>query len=297
MGEVWRVETDTGLLALKSLFSWADYPDRPADVEVQLAAADAGVRLPRPLLAGDRAVIDASGGRYRAYEWAELGPRLPVPLTTDVAGEAGRTLGVIHSLGLPLEDTAAPGDDPVDDWYRTPPSKDRLVSLVRAGMGEARPWAPVVIAMLGAIDELLAAVAGGSGELTVCHRDFTVENVLPAVDGDGLVVIDWENAGPLGADQELAAAVLEFATGAGAVDEAAANAFLVGYQRAGGTAHIEGATSFATVVYTALNYMRVLMEQSMEDDGHREFADATLLDELTRYLPNLMAVLPALAAR
>lgn len=300
MGEVWRVETRDGRFALKALFSWADYPERPADIDVQLAAAAAGVPIPRPVLVGGGGgvgVVEVDGGRFRAYEWVDLGRPLAAPVPVATAAEAGDILGRIHALGLPLEATAAPGDHMVDEWYRTPPSKDRLVALARAGSGEGRSWAPIVIAMFGAIDELLAQVGGEVAEPIVCHRDFGLENVLPAADGSGLVVLDWENAGPLPPDQELAAALLEFSTGAGTVDREAVDAFLAGYARGGGTAVIHGPSSFAMAVYTALNYCRVLMEQSLDDDRHRDFAETTLLDVLGRYLPNLMAALSVLASR
>ena len=76
-GWIWKVATDSGLYAVKQLQDWVDAPEVPFDVEVQLAAARAGVALPRPVLTPEgKAVVNG----VRAYEWLELGGELAVPV-------------------------------------------------------------------------------------------------------------------------------------------------------------------------------------------------------------------------
>lgn len=323
MGEVWRVDTEVGAFAVKALFPWADVPARPADLAVQLAARRAGVPLPRPVVSPTGDAVVAFGGRaHRAYEWVELGPRWTGPAPADLAAEAGAHLGRIHGLAWPVPAPADGGGDPVDAWYREAPSKDRLAALARAGEAGARPWSYALIASFGLIDELLvtadlfapsplapATPRIGSGrqpgtragseagrDLTdaiVSHRDFHRDNVLPRAGGAGLVVIDWENCGPVDPAQELASAVVEVATGAGRCDGEVAAAFVAAYRGTGGGARISGGPCFAMAVCTTLNYVVVLADQALSGDAQAEvILDELLLDRL----PNLAIALPQLVA-
>lgn len=308
MGEVWKVDLAGGPVAVKALLPWADAVERPADIDVQLAAAAAGVELPAPLLDGEgRAVVAVDGRRYRAYEWVDLDDELDPPLDADLAREAGAQLGRIHALGLPVPAPADDGESPVDRWYRAPPSKDRLVALARAGTSDARHWSYALIASFGMIDELLAAVGfvtespvappaatpiAGAGPAVLSHRDFSLRNVIPRRADGRLVVIDWENAGPIDPDQELAAALVDLATSRGTAAPEAVAGLLDGYRSAGGCAVMAGGPSFRMAVCTTLNYLVVLAEQALSDDPYAEVEIDGLLGAA---LPNLASVVPPLA--
>lgn len=265
MGEIWRVETDDGRAwAVKSLFEWAESDPRPPDLELQAAAAAAGIRLPAPRTAPDgRAVIDLA----RVYEWAELRP-IERPFDDEVLAEAGTILGTLHSLALPPR----PGEV-VDEWYLQAPSADELTHLVDRARRAERPWAAALQDHLPRLVELAELVAESSlaaDDVIVCHCDLTPDNVFRAAGGDALLVVDWENAGPLSAEAELGMTISSWA----APDRW--RAFLDGYEAAGGPATLRGPASFATSVATVLNYLRVLVDHSLEDGKHRAFAEPQL---------------------
>ena len=265
MGELWRVETSDGRRwAVKALFDWAPEDPFPPDVAFQRAAAGLGIHLPAPRVAPDgRAVVD----RTRVYEWVDLAPPLPRPVDAATVAEVGGVLGRLHALAL----APAPGDE-VDEWYVTAPSRSDLAALAERAAGAGRPWAAALARHLPELGDLSDLVAGApplEGDVIVCHRDLTPDNAFRPAGGGPLLVLDWENAGPMSAEAELAMTVADWAP----EDPAP---LLRAYAEAGGTATIRGASSFVTSVATTLNYLGVLVDQSVEDDGHRAFADRLL---------------------
>ena len=265
MGELWRLRTVEGASwAVKTPFAWADPEASGRDVVLQDAAAAAGIRLPAPRRSLDgRIVVDG----VRVYEWIDL---VPLPSSPDEATleEVGRILGTLHALALP----PAPGEE-VDDWYRSAPALDVLPALADAGRRVGRAWAEPLrqrLALIDSLGTLVRVAPPRTDDVIVCHRDFTADNVFQRVGGGPLVVLDWENAGPLSAEAELAATVATWCA------SSSPDALLAGYAAGGGTATISGSASFATNVATRLNYLRVMAEQSLADDVHRPFADAAV---------------------
>jgi hypothetical protein len=111
MGEVWRLETIRGAWAVKWRFPWGPVQPRPADIGVQLAAAAAGIPLPAlALTPAGEAVAQIGSHHVRVYEWADLARPAEPPVGDWTAAEAGRLLGVLHSLALPAT-------EPDDPWY------------------------------------------------------------------------------------------------------------------------------------------------------------------------------------
>jgi aminoglycoside phosphotransferase (APT) family kinase protein len=114
------------------------------------------------------------------------------------------------------------------------------------------------------------------GPARLCHRDIDPSNVMPLA-GDGpYVVLDWENAGPLAADAELASALHIWCAGAGVVRLDSAQSFLEGYRAAGGDADLDPRRSWSMAVSTGVNFLSVMAEQAMADDEHRSFAEGQL---------------------
>lgn len=276
MGEVWRLETDTGTWAVKVMFRWNTPPARPPDAVVQEAAAASGVRLPRHVRTpmGD-VVVRAAGRSVRAYEWVDFTEPVAPPLGTGVLADAGWLLGRIHSLefGTPSE--------PVEPWYTTPPTRREWEAIVDRARAADATWASLVESNVDAMVDLDALTAGAPRTVIVGHRDFDPSNVLPRR-GDGqLVVIDWENAGPIPADWELGGALENWVTAVGAADVAPlVESFLGGYRRGGGTAEIAGPASFRSTTTAFCNYIRVLTGLVLDDP-----------DEAPHALPQLTNIL------
>jgi hypothetical protein len=271
MGEIWRLETSTGPWAVKRLFH--PTPDgTPGDVRLQAAAAGVGIRLPEVRTGpGGKVVV----GGTRVYRWADLGPSMATPVDAATAEAAGGILGRLHALALPPD----PGDE-VDGWYLEAPDDVRWLDLAdRADAAADRaPWRDALRRRLPRLRELSSFVAGAdpsrAADLIVCHCDFTPANVFRAASGDDprLVVVDWENAGPLSAEAELAMSLTAW------VGIDGAPAFLAGYRAGGGTASVRGAASFAVDVATVVNFVACMVEQALEtdDEGHRAFSEARL---------------------
>jgi Ser/Thr protein kinase RdoA (MazF antagonist) len=284
MGEVWRLETSSGRWAVKWLFPWVPADPRPADVALQLAAAAAGIPLPRPVLAADGTAIAVAGGRpARVYEWVDVGPPPPAPVPPAIAADVGWLLGTLHGLGL-----AAGG--PADSWYTRVQPDDYWDGLIRRAAAAAAPWAGRLAAARGLITALSAQVTPPSpaAPLLLCHRDFNPDNLLPAGPDGRLTVLDWENAGPLSPGRELGYAVFTWCAGGGRFDTAAADALVSGYAAAGAVPAL-GADTFATAIATHLNVLHVMTEKWLTEPGDRDYAAAMIADVLDEYLADLRA--------
>ena len=130
-GFIWKLETERGAYAVKRLQPWIEDERRPFDIDVQLAAADAGIPLPRPVLTPDGAAIVE---RTRVYDWVDVGEQLTEPVTVDVAREAGGLLGRLHVLDLPVSDA-------YDPWYDTPPARPLWDDVVHRARAAGMSWA------------------------------------------------------------------------------------------------------------------------------------------------------------
>lgn len=287
MGEVWRLETSRGAWAVKCQFPWGPAQPRPADVGVQLAAAAAGIPLPAPVLtpAGE-AVTGIGSHRVRVYEWADLARPAEPPVTDRTAAEAGRLLGVLHSLALPAT-------EPDDPWYAEVRPPGDWVALADRAAAAGMAWAGRLAGAQGRIAGLSARadVPRPRDQRIVCHRDFNPDNVIPASSGDHLVVLDWENAGPLDPACELGYALFAWSAGRGRISTSAATALLDGYTAGLGADPALGPGMFTAAIATHLNVLFVMAEQAMAEPGHRDYCERQLyglldhdLDDLARFI-------------
>ena len=139
----------------------------------------------------------------------------------------GSLVAQLHGLAIAVDEPVArrPGDDG-DDWS----------SLAAVGASRHAPWASVIAENLQSLQRA-AAVADSAvdhEQRIGSHRDLNAHNVL--FDGDRLVLVDWDAAGPASARAERAEySVLWAYTADGAYDIDTAVAFLRGYCDAGGT--------------------------------------------------------------
>jgi Ser/Thr protein kinase RdoA (MazF antagonist) len=130
------------------------------------------------------ALAELGSGPVRVYEWVEVG--MPERrLEPEVVGEL---VASIHRVEVPAA-------GPVDPWYVAPVGEPAWRDLVRR-LREAR--APFVDRLEAVVPEVLDAEAllVATEAVQTCHRDLWADNIL-RTPADGLVVLDWENSGPL----------------------------------------------------------------------------------------------------
>jgi hypothetical protein len=78
MGMVWRLTTDSGAWAAKSLFDWARDDRIEIEAKVTAAAIAAGVQTPSLVCSVEGRFIERiAGGRWRVFSWMDLGPTPP----------------------------------------------------------------------------------------------------------------------------------------------------------------------------------------------------------------------------
>ncbi|TMR93447.1 phosphotransferase enzyme family protein [Nonomuraea basaltis] len=223
LGRIWRLDTDGGSWAVKELLAPAEESGARADTAFQLAAGDAGVRLPRPVTtaAGD-VLLD---GRWRLYEWVDL-----VPGEVVTGAELGAVTAELHRVGHPAS-------GPVIPWFSEPVGRGGWEALPAAGGA----WAPALERALPGLIALDALVVPPDpGSVTTCHCDVNVENVRRAADG-GVIVLDWENCGPARPAWELAKILADLS-----LDDAAA-AYRA-YRAAGGVATVSEPADFSMAI-------------------------------------------------
>jgi hypothetical protein len=121
------------------------------------------------------------------------------------------------------------------------------------------------------------------------HLDMRPQNVL--VGPDGPVLLDWDNAGPVSAERELARAVYVW-SGGNRFDAEAARRLVRAYRDAGGRAVVKGPDSFSMLFATDLNYVYVQAECAVDPAvtaEQRAFGSREAVAKL-RGLPDLTAV-------
>jgi Ser/Thr protein kinase RdoA (MazF antagonist) len=286
-GEIWRLETGTGVWAVKWLFDGAPSEPRPADVDVQFAAAAAGIPLPLPVLTPAEDAVAIIGQQYaRVHYWADLAQPAEPPVDDSTAAQAGRLLGVLHGLAL-----ASP--EPDDPWYTEVPSAHDWTILTGQAQTAGMAWAAQLKVSLDRIATLSARTTGPRppGPSIVCHRDFNPDNVIPAASGDGLVVLDWENAGPLPPSLELGYALFAWTAGHEHPSPSAITAMLGGYRAASGRDTDVSPGLFITAIAAHLNFLHSMASLAIIDPAQRDYATRQVtellddgLDDLARFL-------------
>jgi aminoglycoside phosphotransferase (APT) family kinase protein len=230
-GQVWQLETERGMWAVKTAFGVPEELDGE-DAEFQSAAHAAGVPVPAVARTATGDVFAVIGGVHvRAYEWVEIGP----PDRTLDPAEVGRVVATMHRVEFE-------GRRPEDPWYTDPVGAaawdDLIGDLAAAG-------APFAEEMAAIRDDLVAleALIEPARELRTCHRDLWADNLRPTAAG-GMCVIDWENCGLADPGQELSGVLFEFWGG----DPDRARALYDEYRRSGGPGLVDHRGGFTMTI-------------------------------------------------
>jgi Ser/Thr protein kinase RdoA (MazF antagonist) len=235
LGLIWRLETDRGSWAVKELLAPPQEADAARDVAFQLAAEAEGVPLPRPrrtldgrvLLPGEEAACPRC---LRVYAWAALADGQVV-----TGAEIGEVTARLHEV-------RHAGAGPMEAWFSAPVGEAAWPALLAQARSADAPWAVPLERQLADLAALDAAIAPPDpARLRTCHRDLGTENVRRTSDG-GVIVLDWDNAGPAPPERELAAIVSDLA--ADLSPEAAVEAYAA-YLAAAGPARLTGSADFS----------------------------------------------------
>ncbi|MFF0768763.1 aminoglycoside phosphotransferase family protein [Nonomuraea wenchangensis] len=287
LGRIWRLDTRRGSWAVKELLVPVREEDARADVAFQIAAAEAGVRLPRPVLTGGGDVV--AGGRWRVYEWVDLVEGAQV-----TAAELGAVTAGLHGIGHPAA-------GPVAAWFAEPVGRAGWEALAAAAAsddgaggdggdggaaidgraGENAGWREALRESVGelvALDELI--VPPDPAAVVTCHRDITPDNIRRAAHDGGIVVLDWENCGPASPAWELAKVLAD-------LPEGAATPAYRAYRDAGGPGRVTEPADFSMAVAEQGHLLEFYARRAMnpeESEENRTRAAARLRAMLARPL-------------
>lgn len=259
MGRVSRITTSTGVYAVKELFWPTEEVAVRREVALCEAAVRAGLLAPRCLATTD--------GRYlhdavRVFDWVS-----GRAVTADERGRAewaGHALGTIHALRMT-------GADP-DSWSSTSPTPERWSELLDRGTDQ--PWASPLRAALPQLRDLAGLVLPADpARLVLSHGDIQPANVL--VNDTGFHLLDWENAGPLDPNRELASLLHTWSARDGVVDVHAVAETMAAYRAAGGHGVVRDLSAFAGLVAAYLNYIAEQASVSIDHDEPEMRAHAT----------------------
>lgn len=229
--DVFRVRADSGVYAVKlypavwSMSRRAVSREAMAFERTVLKRGD--VAMPLPVTAGGSWLLDVateSGTRaVRCHRWVDGIPATREPLTLDVIRDAGRSLGALHAMHIPGDDTSQLISPDLQRW------DGAVRGATERGFRWSRQLADATPIVRGLAADL-ALLRREARPMRISHRDFDPKNAV--IDTTGrLVITDWDNAGPVSAAAELVIASTSFAS-----TEDVLRQFIAGYRETGGDA-------------------------------------------------------------
>ncbi|MER6282616.1 phosphotransferase enzyme family protein [Streptomyces sviceus] len=284
LGQIWKLSGNGTAWAVKELLFERDEPDVGAEAALRDAAETLGISAPRllPDRTGAHVVRLPEGSWAKLYDWVD--GTAADPSDPEILSWCGRTLAILHEAGKGASGTPS-------DWYeRCNPESDwaeLLAAVERAGL----PWAAELGRFVAstAVDLARHVSPSSPGDVVTSHLDLRPQNVL--VGPDGPVLLDWDNAGPVSAERELARAVHVW-SGGYRFDADAARRLVRAYRDAGGRAVVKSVDAFSMLFATDLNYVYVQAECAVDPAvtaEQRAFGSREAVAKL-RGLPDLTAV-------
>ncbi|MET8076858.1 phosphotransferase [Streptomyces sp. NPDC005303] len=284
LGQIWKLSGNGTPWAVKELLFEQEEPDVGVEYALLDAARTLGIRAPRlmPDRTGAHVVRLPEGSWVKLYDWVD--GTAADPSDPEIQSWCGRTLALLHKAGEGASGTP-------NGWYeRCNPASDwaeLLGKVERAGL----PWAGELGRFVAttAVDLARHVSPSAPDDVVTSHLDMRPQNVL--VDPEGPVLLDWDNAGPVSAERELARAVYVW-SGGNDFDPDAARRVVRAYRDAGGRAVVKGLDPFSMLFATDLNYVYVQAGCAVDPTvtaEQRAFGSREAVAKL-RGLPELAAV-------
>lgn len=278
---LWRIRTKRGVFLVKALDDRGGLAESISTVQFEEAARMAGVPMPRPCAARSTglSIAELPWGKgsvlVRVHEWVD--GVLPRRITRDVATALGRALAAIHALRWPC------GAAHADRWYRADHGHAHWADLATRATQAGLAWGPPMQNLLPLLEDLESLVAARQAEtppLILTHGDLVPENVLIPTHGN-LLIVDWDDAAPWNAPEEVVAVLRSWAmTEDRRIDAPTALAFIEGYRSVDGSFDSPVLTVFAGSVSAACNWLELNARRSLEelDPFNRSHAESRALN-------------------
>jgi hypothetical protein len=289
LGQIWKLSGNGSSWAVKELLFGCDEEQVRREAALRQAAENLGIASPRLIPSRHGTYVSqltpSSDGSYaKLYDWID-GTEADAS-DPDVLDWFGRTMALLHTAGEGARETP-------DSWYQRCPEHADWEDLHNKVLQAGLPWADALGRFIDTRAEELArwVSPSGPGDLVMSHLDLRPQNVL--VGPAGPVLLDWDNAGPVSAERELARAVYVW-SGGNEVNPDSARRLARAYRSAGGRATITGPQSFSMLFATDLNYLYVQAECAVDPAvtaAKREFASDQVVASL-RSMPE-----PAVVSR
>lgn len=291
---MWRIETTHGVFAVKQMdrIEAPGWYDRAFALE--RAAYAAGVPLPRPVPAAangrclaELRTADGTSVAVRAHQWIE-GSKLDngaVYPDRDLERIAV-VLAMLHALRMHADVTAREalrifGDE---HWR----------ALADRADAEAQAWAADMRALLAPVHDLeqyLLAARNDPTPLLVSHRDADQKNVMRTA-RDELLLVDWDQAGPVNPRHDLADHALVWAgVHRDEPDPHAVGTFVAAYRSAGGTSEPFRPTDLAELVAKRLGWIEFNVHRALGEQirsGADRLTGAQAIRRNTEQLPRIL---------
>ncbi|MFD5401434.1 phosphotransferase [Streptomyces griseorubiginosus] len=249
LGQIWKLSGNGTAWAVKELLFEEGEPDVRAEAALLGAAEPLGISAPRLMAdrTGAHAVRLPEGSWVKLYDWvdgSEADPSDP-----EILSWCGRTLALLHEAG---EGT----DEAPSGWYEESPGDAEWAGLLEEVDRAGLPWAWELERFIATTAVELGQHVSPStpGDVLLSHLDLRPQNVL--VGAGGPVLLDWDNAGAVSAERELARALYVWC-GGNDFDAEAARRLVRPYRDAGGRAVVKGMDAFSMLFATDLNYVHV----------------------------------------
>ncbi|MEH0423467.1 phosphotransferase enzyme family protein [Streptomyces sp. B21-083] len=293
LGQIWKLSGEGSSWAIKELLFGCDEEQVRREVALRQAAENLGIASPRIVPNRHGSYVThlppAAGGSYvKLYDWID-GTTADAS-DPDILDWFGRTMALLHQAGEGASEAPNP-------WYEQCPREADWQDLHKKVHQAGLPWSDALGQFITtSAPELAQWVTPSDPDgLVTSHRDLQPQNVL--VGSNGPVLLDWDNAGSLSAERELASAVYVWA-GRNQTDLDAARRLARSYRSAGGHAAIRGPQSFSMLFATDVNFIYVQAECAIDPSvtaAQREFASSKVVASL-RGLPDLATIFQLAAA-